>query len=353
MPEAVIYSHTVEGRPHQHMIWHPEIQFKCMLCNKSLLEENFAYITEAKAKTEPQKHRGTEVGSYLWGWLVWTPVWIQSWLLWTLLSWVFEYLQVRRLYRFSGQSGQLLDHPHKTNLQTNKQKSWIIFKWNLLFFNLCPFPLVLLVGSTEYGSIFFTLPSRYSFRYSADIHQSPAFFSSGRTVPAFSPSTQLQSLEHFCSPSLYLFHYVPVCLILRSPEMDPALQISLTSLEQRGSFSLTAGIALPNAPRRLFAFLSAKAHSLIRFNMLSIRITRTNFAELFLSYFASAWVMSLHVQDFSLLNFIKLGKLTLRRGSLAKQLFAMHRKYDSIYFLWYILVANKMIANLRAIFWWF
>lgn len=239
------------------------------------------------------------------------------------------------------------------NKLTNKQKSWIIFKWNLLFFNLCPFPLVLLVGSTEYGSIFFTLPSRYSFRYSADIHQSPAFFSSGRTVPAFSPSTQLQSLEHFCSPSLYLFQYVPVCLILRSPEMDPALQISLTSLEQRGSFSLTASVALPNAPRRLFAFLSAKAHSLIRFNMLSIRITRTNFAELFLSYFASAWVMSLHVQDFSLLNFIKLGKLTLRRGSLAKQLFAMHRKYESIYFLWYILVANKMIANLRAIFWWF
>lgn len=239
------------------------------------------------------------------------------------------------------------------NKLTNKQKSWIIFKWNLLFFNLCPFPLVLLVGSTEYGSIFFTLPSRYSFRYSADIHQSPAFFSSGRTVPAFSPSTQLQSLEHFCSPSLYLFHYVPVCLILRSPEMDPALQISLTSLEQRGSFSLTASVALPNAPRRLFAFLSAKAHSLIRFNTLSIRITRTNFAELFLSYFASAWVMSLHVQDFSLLNFIKLVKLTLRRGSLAKQLFAMHRKYDSIYFLWYILVANKMIANLRAIFWWF
>lgn len=167
------------------------------------------------------------------------------------------------------------------------------------------------------------------------------------------PSTQLQSLEHFCSPSLYLFQYVPVCLILRSPEMDPALQISLTSLEQRGSFSLTASVALPNAPRRLFAFLSAKAHSLIRFNTLSIRITRTNFAELFLSYFASAWVMSLHVQDFSLLNFIKLVKLTLRRGSLAKQLFAMHRKYDSIYFLWYILVANKMIANLRAIFWWF
>lgn len=167
------------------------------------------------------------------------------------------------------------------------------------------------------------------------------------------PSTQLQSLEHFCSPSLYLFQCVPVCLILRSPEMDPALQISLTSLEQRGSFSLTASVALPNAPKRLFAFLSAKAHSLIRFNMLSIRITRTNFAELFLSYFASAWVMSLHVQDFSLLNFIKLGKLTLRRGSLAKQLFAMHRKYDSIYFLWYILVANKMIANLRAIFWWF
>lgn len=239
------------------------------------------------------------------------------------------------------------------NKLTNKQKSWIIFKWNLLFFNLCPFPLVLLVGSTEYGSIFFTLPSRYSFRYSADIHQSPAFFSSGRTVPAFSPSTQLQSLEHFCSPSLYLFQCVPVCLILRSPEMDPALQISLTSLEQRGSFSLTASVALPNAPRRLFAFLSAKAHSLIRFNTLSIRITRTNFAELFLSYFASAWVMSLHVQDFSLLNFIKLVKLTLRRGSLAKQLFAMHRKYDSIYFLWYILVANKMIANLRAIFWWF
>lgn len=102
------------------------------------------------------------------------------------------------------------------------------------------------------------------------------------------PSTQLQSLEHFCSPSLYLFQCVPVCLILRSPEMDPALQISLTSLEQRGSFSLTASVALPNAPRRLFAFLSAKAHSLIRFNTLSIRITRTNFAELFLSYFASA-----------------------------------------------------------------
>lgn len=216
MPEAVIYSHTVEGRPHQHMIWHPEIQFKCMLCNKSLLEENFAYITEAKAKTEPQKHRGTEVGSYLWGWLVWTPVWIQSWLLWTLLSWVFEYLQVRRLYRFSGQSGQLLDHPHKTNLQTNKQKSWIIFKWNLLFFNLCPFPLVLLVGSTEYGSIFFTLPSRYSFRYSADIHQSPAFFSSGRTVPAFSPTLYSASVPWaFLQPFTV---FVPVCPCLSDIE---------------------------------------------------------------------------------------------------------------------------------------
>lgn len=102
------------------------------------------------------------------------------------------------------------------NKLTNKQKSWIIFKWNLLFFNLCPFPLVLLVGSTEYGSIFFTLPSRYSFRYSADIHQSPAFFSSGRTVPAFSPTLYSASVPWaFLQPFTV---FVPVCPCLSDIE---------------------------------------------------------------------------------------------------------------------------------------
>lgn len=63
-------------------------------------------------------------------------------------------------------------------------------------------------------------------------------------------------------PLLDPFQYVHVCLVLRSPELDPGLKVCLTNAEQRErtiSLNLQATSFLMQ-PRTLLVFLAARAH---------------------------------------------------------------------------------------------
>ena len=81
----------------------------------------------------------------------------------------------------------------------------------------------------------------------------------------------LQSLNHLFGPALDWLQYVYSSLILRSPDLDPELQVCLTSAEQRGriiSFKWLATSLLVQ-PRLLLSFFLARAHCWLMVNFLS------------------------------------------------------------------------------------
>ncbi|XP_069664098.1 coiled-coil domain-containing protein 169 isoform X3 [Haliaeetus albicilla] len=92
----------------------------------------------------------------------------------------------------------------------------------------------------------------------------------------------LQSLHHLHSPVLDLLQEVPVLLVPGSPELDPALQICLTSAKEKGritSLDLLAAFFLME-PGWPLAFFAARAHCWRVAILLSTRTRRSFSAKL-------------------------------------------------------------------------
>jgi len=92
--------------------------------------------------------------------------------------------------------------------------------------------------------------------------------------------TVLQSLRHLCGPSLV--QQGDAFLVLGSPELDPELQMRLTSSKQRGrttAVHLRAMLFLMQ-PKMLLAFFAARAHRWLKAIFFSTGILRSFFAKL-------------------------------------------------------------------------
>lgn len=101
-----------------------------------------------------------------------------------------------------------------------------MFTGNLLHFIICLLPVHLSLGTTERILTSSSLP--LPFRYLHILMRSPMSFvvsglSSSSSQPFLMGEMQ-QSLDHICGPLLTLCA-VSMFLILRSPEVDPALQV--------------------------------------------------------------------------------------------------------------------------------
>jgi len=100
-----------------------------------------------------------------------------------------------------------------------------MLKWNYLCFSVC------VTGRywEEFGSVVFTSTIRYLYIWT----RFSWAFSLGWAVPALSAFSQITMFQspNFCGPSLDSFQYVQVSFILRSPALDPALQLCLTRAE--------------------------------------------------------------------------------------------------------------------------
>lgn len=94
------------------------------------------------------------------------------------------------------------------------------------YLNLCSLPLAL---SLDISELNLASSSLYPNRYLYTFIQSPCS-SQDWAVPALA-AYPLQFLNHFYSPSVDSLQYV--LFILMRPEVDPALQIRLSSAEQR------------------------------------------------------------------------------------------------------------------------
>jgi len=95
--------------------------------------------------TGSQNHRMVGVGRDIWGSSSPTPLPKQGYLQQAaqdLIQAGFEYLQRRRLHNLPGQ-------PVQCSVTLRGKKFFLMFSWNFLCVNLCPLPLVLLLGTTE------------------------------------------------------------------------------------------------------------------------------------------------------------------------------------------------------------
>lgn len=91
-----------------------------------------------------------------------------------------------------------------------------------------------------------------------------------------------QSSDHLGGPTLDFFQYVNVFLVLRAPELDMVLWVwpHQSWVERKDCFSLPAGNILLVQPRIPLAFLSARAHSWLNFNLVYTRSSSSFSTEL-------------------------------------------------------------------------
>jgi len=111
-----------------------------------------------------------------------------------------------------------------------------MFKWNILYFSLCPLPLVLPLDITEKSLVWSSLPFPTRCFYMLIRFPPWASLLQAEQSQLTQPFVfwMLQALNHLCGPSLDSLHYVHVSLELGSPELGPAVRMHLTRAEWRG-----------------------------------------------------------------------------------------------------------------------
>lgn len=136
-----------------------------------------------------------------------------------------------------------------------------MFKWNFLFSNLCPLPLVLSLHTTKKclaPSSLLPLTCTLIYVYKSSL---------GLTIPALSAFPWITDAPIRLSSlwlSVDLYQYTHVSPVLGSLGLDTALQRCLTRAEQRGrivSLDLTATLFLMQLRMPLAFFASRKPHS--------------------------------------------------------------------------------------------
>lgn len=93
-----------------------------------------------------------------------------------------------------------------------------------------------------------------------------------------------QSLNLLCGSTLDSLQGVHVCLVMRSPEPGPEVQVCISRAEQRAmiiSLGLLAMFLLMQ-PQMLLIFLDTRAHWWLMVNLLSTRIARPHLSSCFL-----------------------------------------------------------------------
>lgn len=101
-----------------------------------------------------------------------------------------------------------------------------MFKWNFLYFNLCLFPLVLLLDIVEKAWLCLLNSLLYQmFIHTAKILPEPFLLQTeqSRMSQPLLVFQVLQGLNHCCGPWLDLTQYVHVSLVPESPGLDTAL----------------------------------------------------------------------------------------------------------------------------------
>lgn len=236
-------------------------------------------------------------------------------------------------------------------LDHSQSKKWVFFCLIILFcFSLFPLSLVLSLVTTEKSLSSFSLLSfiRYLYRWSR-APWAPALSSPPCTSDALIPSS---SLWHFAE-------LVPVCPCLSGTEelrtgANTSDVLHQCWVDRKDHLPWLLMMPFLMQPRRLLAFFAA---------LFQLAAYQEPQGQLYKAIFQLAgpnlsWCVGLFLPmwrawHFPLLNFMGLMKFTWSRGILAKWLFIMHRKHISVSLLLHIAVVNKLIANLRAIFWLF
>ena len=98
-------------------------------------------------------------------------------------------------------------------------KSFLMFRWSIICFTVCPLPLVLSLSTTG-NSLAPSLYPRFIYLYTLIRFPPPP---KPFLLSAFLIWEMFQSLNDLCGPSLDSVQYIHVSLVLSSPEMDTVL----------------------------------------------------------------------------------------------------------------------------------
>ena len=138
---------------------------------------------------------------------------------------MFEYLQGRTFHNLSGKPRPVFDRFHS-------KKRFFLSLNTIHYVSICAYCL-LSFHWAALGLSPSSLLSHQVFRHIDKVILSLLF--SGLNSPQLSQPPlscqMLQALNCFCGHLLDLLHYISVCFVLRSPELDPELQIGLTRAE--------------------------------------------------------------------------------------------------------------------------
>lgn len=134
----------------------------------------------------------------------------------------------------------------------------LMFRWNLLCIDFCPFPCVLLLGITEQSLVLSS--SQPPFRHWWSFLLCHLFSRLNRPSSlSLSFWEMFQSLNHLCCPPLDALQKLHLSLVLRSPELNKSTpNIALSGLST-GSLDLLSRVFLMH-PRMPMAFLATRTH---------------------------------------------------------------------------------------------
>lgn len=165
-----------------------------------------------------------------------------------------------------------------------------MLKYNFLYFSVCPLPLVPAPGSSSlYPPLIRDLHT--------DENPEPHLLQPEHPQLSQPPLIwqMLQSHNHHLDPSLGLFHYVIVALVLGNPALATALRMGLPSAEQRGRITFPDLLATLVLIHHRIHWLPCCKGTLLAHGQLLVHTSRTLSAKLLPSQLAPIlwWCMKI------------------------------------------------------------
>jgi len=162
-------------------------------------------------------------------------------------------------------SSASLGHLFHCSITCPVKKFSYMFKWNLLYFSLCPLPLVLSLGTTEKSLSLSSLPLPHQVFTHIEItcpESSLVYGEQSQLTQPLRICQMFQYFSHLHGPLLDPVQHVHVSLALGSPELEPELQMGVTRTERRGRIISIYPLVMLYLvqSRRLWTFFAARVN---------------------------------------------------------------------------------------------